>query len=35
MNTARLVIEKDYTLAKIDDRLYSSFIEHIGRAVYL
>ena len=34
MNTARLVIEKDYTLARIDNRLYSSFIEHIGRAVY-
>jgi alpha-N-arabinofuranosidase len=34
MNTARLVVEKDYTLAKIDNRLYSSFIEHLGRAVY-
>jgi alpha-N-arabinofuranosidase len=34
MNTARLIIEKDYTLANIDDRLYSSFIEHLGRAVY-
>ena len=34
MNTARLIIEKDYTLAEIDDRLFSSFIEHLGRAVY-
>jgi alpha-N-arabinofuranosidase len=34
MNTARLVVEKDYTLAKIDNRLYSSFVEHLGRAVY-
>ena len=35
MITARLIVEKDYSLAKIDDRLFSSFIEHLGRAVYL
>ena len=34
MNTARLIVEKDYPLAEIDDRLFSSFIEHLGRAVY-
>jgi alpha-N-arabinofuranosidase len=34
MNTARLVVEKDYALGNIDSRLYSSFIEHLGRAVY-
>jgi alpha-N-arabinofuranosidase len=34
MNTARLIVEKDYTLAKVDERLFSSFIEHLGRAVY-
>jgi alpha-N-arabinofuranosidase len=34
MNTARLIIEKNYILSKIDDRLFSSFIEHLGRAVY-
>lgn len=34
MNKARIVVEKEFTLAKIDERLYSSFIEHLGRAVY-
>jgi alpha-N-arabinofuranosidase len=34
MDAARLVIEKDYTLAQIDERLFSSFIEHLGHAVY-
>ena len=30
----RMVLEKDYKISKIDDRLYGSFIEHLGRAVY-
>ncbi len=30
----KMSIDKDYTLAKVDDRLYGSFIEHLGRAVY-
>ena len=29
-----MTVEKQFTLAEVDDRLYSSFIEHLGRAVY-
>ena len=32
--TARLKIDKDNKISVIDDRLYGSFIEHLGRAVY-
>ena len=31
---ARLILNKDFTVGKIDDRIYGSFIEHLGRAVY-
>lgn len=31
---AKMVLDKSYKIAKIDDRLYGSFIEHLGRAVY-
>ena len=31
---AHLTVDPAYTLAEVDDRLYSSFIEHLGRAVY-
>ena len=31
---ARVAIDRDYRIAKIDKRIYGSFIEHIGRAVY-
>lgn len=31
---AEMIIDKDYKISKIDDRLYGSFIEHLGRAVY-
>ena len=34
MGKAKLIIEKDFKNAKIDDRIYGSFIEHLGRAVY-
>ena len=34
MGKAKLIIEKDFKKAKIDDRIYGSFIEHLGRAVY-
>jgi alpha-N-arabinofuranosidase len=30
----KICIDKDFTLAAIDDRIYGSFIEHLGRAVY-
>lgn len=31
---SRATIHRDYTIAEIDDRLYSAFIEHMGRAIY-
>ncbi len=31
---ASVTAHADYTIAKIDPRLYGSFIEHLGRAVY-
>ena len=31
---ARATVHRDFALAKIDDRLYSAFIEHMGRAIY-
>ncbi|THF80329.1 arabinosylfuranosidase ArfA [Cohnella fermenti] len=31
---ATMIVDKDFTIGKIDDRLYGSFIEHLGRAVY-
>ncbi|MDR2052995.1 MAG: alpha-N-arabinofuranosidase [Treponema sp.] len=34
MHKAGIVIEKDWVKAAIDERIFSSFIEHLGRAVY-
>jgi alpha-N-arabinofuranosidase len=31
---AKLVLNKDFEIGKIDERIYGSFIEHLGRAVY-
>ena len=31
---AKCIIEKDYTIGDVDPRLFGSFIEHLGRAVY-
>ena len=31
---ARVAVHKDFEVSKIDDRLYSAFLEHLGRAVY-
>lgn len=30
----KITVEKDFTLAPVSDKLFSSFIEHLGRAVY-
>ncbi|MFN3276186.1 MAG: alpha-N-arabinofuranosidase, partial [Paracoccus sp. (in: a-proteobacteria)] len=30
----RATLHRDFTIARIDDRLYSAFIEHMGRAIY-
>jgi alpha-L-arabinofuranosidase len=34
MQPARIVIDSDYLIGEIDPRIYGSFIEHLGRAVY-
>lgn len=34
MKKTKITVEKDFTLAPVDERLFSSFIEHLGRAVY-
>ncbi len=34
MKKAKVVIDKDFQVSKIDGRIYGSFIEHLGRAVY-
>ena len=31
---ARISIDRDIEVAKVDERIYASFIEHLGRAVY-
>ncbi len=34
MKKAKLILDKDYVISDIDKRIYGSFIEHLGRAVY-
>lgn len=34
MKQAKLILDKDYVISDIDKRIYGSFIEHLGRAVY-
>lgn len=34
MKQAKMILDRDYTISQIDPRIYSSFIEHLGRAVY-
>lgn len=34
MKRAELILDRDYTIGQVDNRLYGSFIEHLGRAVY-
>lgn len=34
MMKAEIIINKNYTIGEIDKRIYGSFIEHLGRAVY-
>lgn len=31
---ASVIANRDYTISRIDDRLYGAFLEHLGRAVY-
>ncbi len=34
MKTAKIIIDKYFLIGKADDRIFGSFIEHLGRAVY-
>ena len=34
MKKASMILHKDFVIGKVDKRLYGSFIEHLGRAVY-
>ena len=34
MAKARMIVDKDFKIAEVDKRVYGSFIEHLGRAVY-
>lgn len=34
MKNAKIILDKAFTVAKVDKRIYGSFIEHLGRAVY-
>ncbi len=34
MANAKMIIDKDFKIAEVDKRIYGSFIEHLGRAVY-
>lgn len=32
--TAKMVLDRDFKIGEVDKRIYGSFIEHLGRAVY-
>lgn len=34
MKKAKIILDKNYKIGEVDKRLYGSFIEHLGRAVY-
>jgi len=34
LNRTILLLDKDYTIASLERRLYSTFVEHLGRCVY-
>ncbi len=34
MKKAKLILDRDFSIGQVDKRLYGSFIEHLGRAVY-
>ena len=34
MQKAKLVLDRDYQIGRIDPRIYGSFVEHLGRCVY-
>ena len=34
MKQARMIIDRAFKVSEVDKRIYGSFIEHLGRAVY-
>ena len=34
MKQAKIILDKDYQISRVDERVFGSFIEHLGRAVY-
>ena len=34
MQKAKLVLDRDYQIGRLDPRIYGSFVEHLGRCVY-
>jgi alpha-L-arabinofuranosidase len=34
LQKARMIVDKDFRVSEVDERIYGSFIEHLGRAVY-
>ena len=34
MKEAKIFIDRHFTVGEVDKRIYGSFIEHLGRAVY-
>ena len=34
MKKAKMILDRDFAIGQIDRRIYGSFIEHLGRAVY-
>lgn len=34
MKKVSMIVDRDYAIGTVDKRIYGSFIEHLGRAVY-
>ena len=34
MSTARITLDRDFTIAEVPHRIFGSFVEHMGRCVY-
>jgi alpha-N-arabinofuranosidase len=34
MKNAKVIVDRNYVIGTIDDRIYGSFLEHIGRCIY-
>ena len=34
MKKASMILDRDYRIGQVDPRIFGSFIEHLGRAVY-